>query len=115
MRARSRTPLATRRHGLYFEGPPAAEAPLLLRPICRQRKRVTNLFVRIALVPLLFAGTAAAQKITYPGSITEDTIAWRGLRWRDIGIFRGGRSIAVAGSGGTITGDSIGCDDIEPR
>ena len=69
-----------------------------LRPIRRQLTRVTNLFVRVALLSLLFAGALAAQKIKYPGSISEDTVTWRGLRWRDIGIFRGGRSIAVAGS-----------------
>ena len=98
VRARSRRALATRRGGRYFEGPPVYEAQLSLRPIRRQPKRVTNLFVRAALLSLLAAGTLAAQKIKYPGSISEDTVTWRGLRWRDIGIFRGGRSIAVAGS-----------------
>ena len=40
----------------------------------------------------------SAQKITYPGSLIEDTVTWHGLRWREIGIFRGGRTVAVAGS-----------------
>jgi photosystem II stability/assembly factor-like uncharacterized protein len=66
--------------------------------IRRHLHHVTTRFARVALLSLLSAGTLAAQKITYPGSITEDTVTWRGLRWRDIGIFRGGRSIAVAGS-----------------
>src|SRR6478672_604527 len=98
MRARSRSPLATRRDGLYFEGSPVAEDQLSLRPIRRQLQRVTTPLVCVALLSFLSAGTLAAQKIKYPGSISEDTVAWRGLRWRDIGIFRGGRSIAVAGS-----------------
>jgi photosystem II stability/assembly factor-like uncharacterized protein len=71
---------------------------LSLRPIRRQLQRVTTPLVCVALLSFLSAGTLAAQKIKYPGSISEDTVAWRGLRWRDIGIFRGGRSIAVAGS-----------------
>jgi len=83
---------------MYFECLPIAEAQLSLRLIRRQLERVTTPFARAALLSLLCAGTLAAQKITYPWSIHEDTVAWRGLRWRDIGIFRGGRSIAVAGS-----------------
>jgi len=39
-----------------------------------------------------------AQKITYPGSLVPDTVTWHGLHWREIGIFRGGRTVAVAGS-----------------
>jgi photosystem II stability/assembly factor-like uncharacterized protein len=66
--------------------------------IRRHLQHVTTWFARIALLSLVTAGSLAAQKITYPGSIPEDTVTWRGLRWRDIGIFRGGRSIAVAGS-----------------
>jgi len=37
-----------------------------------------------------YAGSAAAQSI--------DTVAFAGMRWREIGPFRGGRSVAVAGS-----------------
>ncbi|MDQ2929954.1 MAG: glycosyl hydrolase [Gemmatimonadota bacterium] len=59
---------------------------------------VQRLLARAALLSLFTAGGLQAQKISYPGSITEDTVAWHGLKWRDIGIFRGGRSIAVAGS-----------------
>jgi photosystem II stability/assembly factor-like uncharacterized protein len=47
---------------------------------------------------LLFPFALPAQRITYPGSIAEDTVTWHGLRWREIGIFRGGRTVAVAGS-----------------
>ena len=65
------------------------------------RRRVAHTARPIALVSalsLLGFPAVRAQKISYPGSITEDTVTWHGLRWRDIGIFRGGRSIAVAGS-----------------
>lgn len=71
-------------------------------PFCRHRTRVTALVSCTALASILASilasGALAAQKISYPGSIAEDTVAWHGLIWRDIGIFRGGRSIAVAGS-----------------
>jgi photosystem II stability/assembly factor-like uncharacterized protein len=50
--------------------------------------------VSAALLPLALP----AQKISYPGSLTEDTVTWHGLHWREIGIFRGGRTVAVAGS-----------------
>ncbi len=53
----------------------------------------------LALASYLLAPLALpAQKISYPGSLTEDTVTWHGLRWREIGIFRGGRTVAVAGS-----------------
>ena len=68
-----------------------------LHTIRRQPQRVTTWLAHVALL-LLLPASALAQKITYPGSIAEDTVTWRGLRWRDIGIFRGGRSIAAAGS-----------------
>ncbi|HLB10020.1 MAG TPA: glycosyl hydrolase [Gemmatimonadaceae bacterium] len=60
-------------------------------------QRATTL-ARVLLALTLSSGALEAQRITYPGSITEDSVTWHGLRWRDIGIFRGGRSIAVAGS-----------------
>jgi len=75
---------------------------LSLLSASRHRTRAATHLVRAmlacALASVLASGTLAAQKITYPGSIAEDTVAWHGLLWRDIGIFRGGRSIAVAGS-----------------
>ena len=63
----------------------------------RFRQRATTL-ARVSLALMLTAGALEAQRITYSGSITEDSVTWHGLKWRDIGIFRGGRSIAVAGS-----------------
>jgi photosystem II stability/assembly factor-like uncharacterized protein len=71
---------------------------LLLRNIRRRARGAFTSVASLALASLLAAHSLAAQKISYPGSITEDTVTLRGLRWRDIGIFRGGRSIAVAGS-----------------
>ena len=59
---------------------------------------MTTLLACAALVLIAAPSALSAQKISYPGSITEDTVAWHGLIWRDIGIFRGGRSIAVSGS-----------------
>ena len=61
-------------------------------------RRLGIQLARVAALSVFSIIAAKAQKISYPGSIKEDTVAWHGLRWRDIGIFRGGRSIAVAGS-----------------
>ncbi len=70
-------------------------------PLRSQNRRLSLTAARIVraiLFSAIAAGALSAQKISYPGSIVEDSVTWHGLRWRDIGIFRGGRSIAVAGS-----------------
>ena len=51
---------------------------------------IVQTVARVSLILSAFAGSAAAQSI--------DTVAFAGMRWREIGPFRGGRSVAVAGS-----------------
>ena len=51
---------------------------------------IVQAVARVSLILSAFAGSAAAQSI--------DTVAFAGMRWREIGPFRGGRSVAVAGS-----------------
>ncbi len=80
------------------QSPPYSEAQLSLSPHRRSLAHVSARVAYAAIALALPARALHAQKITYPGSIVEDSVTWRGLRWRDIGIFRGGRSIAVAGS-----------------
>src|SRR3989442_14109777 len=49
----------------------------------------------VALLSVLLGGaprSATAQAVPY------DSTVFAGLKWREIGIFRGGRSVAVAGS-----------------
>ena len=77
---------------------PIAEVQLSLFTQCRKHAHVISLVAFVAMFSALTVRTLQAQKISFPGSIVEDSVTWRGLRWRDIGIFRGGRSIAVAGS-----------------
>jgi len=43
------------------------------------------------------AGVVSRQAFTHPAAY--DSLAFAALRWREIGPFRGGRSVAVAGSG----------------
>jgi len=49
----------------------------------------------VALTAACFV-TGAAHKLT--AQTTYDSSAFTGLKWREIGPFRGGRSVAVAGS-----------------
>ena len=55
------------------------------------RTRACVLALGAALVAVPAARAQAAPK-------SFDTLAFAALNWREIGIFRGGRSIAVAGS-----------------
>jgi photosystem II stability/assembly factor-like uncharacterized protein len=47
---------------------------------------------------LAFSFPAFAQRVTPPTSTGYDTTVFGGLKWREIGPYRGGRSVAVAGS-----------------
>ena len=51
---------------------------------------------------VLAAGHAEAQAARQPATPVDST-AFAALRWRNIGPFRGGRSVAVAGSGDPVT------------
>src|SRR5207245_7526973 len=72
--------------GCFFSVPPIPEAsPVSPRPLP----------LGVALLCLLLGGaprSATAQAAPY------DSTVFAGLKWREIGIFRGGRSVAVAGS-----------------
>src|SRR2546422_897531 len=72
--------------GCFFSVPPIPEvSPVSPRPLP----------LGVALLCLLLGGaprSAAAQAAPY------DSTVFAGLKWREIGIFRGGRSVAVAGS-----------------
>ncbi|HYV98191.1 MAG TPA: glycosyl hydrolase [Gemmatimonadaceae bacterium] len=59
-----------------------------MRPAVRLRSLV--FFALPVALPFAFAVVASAQTI--------DTLAFAGLRWREVGPYRGGRSVAVAGS-----------------
>ena len=50
--------------------------------------------VRFALLALVLATRVPAQSF--------DSSAFSGMRWREIGPYRGGRSVAVAGSGSRV-------------
>src|SRR5512133_346899 len=44
------------------------------------------------------AAAAAAQAVAAPLAAPYDSLAFAALKWREIGPFRGGRSVAVAGT-----------------
>ena len=56
---------------------------------------ITRRAVHFALLAVLLATRVPAQSF--------DSSAFSGMRWREIGPYRGGRSVAVAGSGSRVT------------
>lgn len=58
---------------------------------------LTALVLIPSSAPARAQGTSANVPMP-PGAQTYDSLAFAGLRWREIGPFRGGRSVAVAGS-----------------
>ena len=52
----------------------------------------------IQLLAAAVSSAASAQRVVPPPSYGYDTTVFGGLKWREIGPYRGGRSVAVAGS-----------------
>src|SRR2546426_12313501 len=76
----------------------------------RQPNRAGNHPIRITFVrAALFAAVILALLASYPAAAQQfDQNLFKGMKWRSIGPYRGGRSLAVAGVPGGPTADYFG-------
>ena len=77
----------------------------MMRPAVSPPRSVRLSLLAVAALPALSAGQRPAARPASPvstiaDSITQpfDSVALAGLRWRELGPYRGGRSVAVVGS-----------------
>jgi photosystem II stability/assembly factor-like uncharacterized protein len=81
------------------------ERPALRTAAMTTTRETTRMLCTTRTAPLLLAAClaaaagASAQEKAQPSAAESDTGAFAALEWREIGPYRGGRSVAVTGSG----------------